>query len=64
MLISAEKITKNFQLFWKSPFFGKISVMYAKKWPSPAQTENDTKNELYQKCPKLWFGKSQKILGC
>ena len=43
MLISAEKITKNFQIFWKSPFFGQISVTYAIKWPSTARTKNDTK---------------------
>ena len=43
MLISAEKGLKIFQKFWKSPFFGQISDMCAKKWPSTAQTENDTK---------------------
>ena len=43
MLISAKKIYKDFQIFWKSPFFGQISFTCAKKWPSTAQTKNDTK---------------------
>ena len=49
MLISAKKGLKIFQKFLKSPFFGQISDIYAKKWPSIAQTENDTKNVLNQK---------------
>ena len=43
MLISAEKGLKIFKKFWKSPFFGQISEMCAKKCPPTAQTENDTK---------------------
>ena len=49
MLISAEKGLKIFQKFWKSPFFGPNSKIYAKKWPSTAQTKKDTKKCIKSK---------------
>ena len=39
---------ENLQKFWKSPFFGPISEIYTQKWPSMAQTKNDTK-KMYKK---------------